>query len=383
MRRKELALARIKRLSSSGLALEPFLRSVLELVNDAVPYSPNRVILAGGTDRVDAYIGSTPEIAAAAPLYRQYFVDAPPQISGVKFSYDSHALRRVLPSRNIWPQEELILPNFFRAEGYNTVYRPLGWDHFVQVVFHEAGEYLGYFPVWRSVDQRPFSREDIDFIKAISSHVAHGLRTAQLQQRAPIEGDSFAPLPGWGAGFVLLDRRGKFIALDSIARRIFQQIGAFDGLASETFSRHPVRESLEYITGALSGIFHGPELASLSAGAPVSKLHVHWTGIVIRLRGVLMIGTDGREYINVLVERGETAEARRRRLSVRWGLSPRETEILWMVSEGRTGPEIAILLRVSHDTVRKHTSRILEKLGVETRTAAAAIALAATPLEHY
>jgi DNA-binding NarL/FixJ family response regulator len=39
------------------------------------------------------------------------------------------------------------------------------------------------------------------------------------------------------------------------------------------------------------------------------------------------------------------------------------------------------LLRISHDTVRNHTSRILEKLDVETRTATAAIVLSVAPLE--
>ena len=94
-----------------------------------------------------------------------------------------------------------------------------------------------------------------------------------------------------------------------------------------------------------------------------------------------MVGSDEREYVTVLVERGETVESRRRRFIARWGLSQREAGILTLIAESKTGPEIAILLRISHDTVRKHTSRILEKLGVETRTAAAAIALSATSLE--
>jgi DNA-binding CsgD family transcriptional regulator len=80
----------------------------------------------------------------------------------------------------------------------------------------------------------------------------------------------------------------------------------------------------------------------------------------------------------VLIERGETLESRRRRLLIRWGLSAREAEVLSLIAAAKTGPEISILLRISHDTVRKHTSRILEKLGVETRTAAAAVALSAT-----
>jgi DNA-binding NarL/FixJ family response regulator len=66
---------------------------------------------------------------------------------------------------------------------------------------------------------------------------------------------------------------------------------------------------------------------------------------------------------------------------ITWGLSEREAAVLSLIAEAKTGPEIAILLRISHDTVRKHTSRILEKLGVETRTAAAAMALSATSFE--
>jgi DNA-binding NarL/FixJ family response regulator len=59
----------------------------------------------------------------------------------------------------------------------------------------------------------------------------------------------------------------------------------------------------------------------------------------------------------------------------------REANVLSLIAEAKSGPEIAILLRICHDTVRKHSSRIFEKLGVETRTAAAAVALSAASLE--
>jgi DNA-binding NarL/FixJ family response regulator len=66
---------------------------------------------------------------------------------------------------------------------------------------------------------------------------------------------------------------------------------------------------------------------------------------------------------------------------IKWELSEREAKVLSLIAAAKTGPEISILLRISHDTVRKHTSRILEKLSVETRTAAAAMALSATSYE--
>jgi predicted ATPase/DNA-binding CsgD family transcriptional regulator len=57
------------------------------------------------------------------------------------------------------------------------------------------------------------------------------------------------------------------------------------------------------------------------------------------------------------------------------GLSPREREVLRLLVEGHSNPEIAGALCISHKTVRNHVTNILTKLGVESRTAAATFAL--------
>jgi DNA-binding CsgD family transcriptional regulator len=54
--------------------------------------------------------------------------------------------------------------------------------------------------------------------------------------------------------------------------------------------------------------------------------------------------------------------------------SPREREILELIAEGRTNAQIAERLWVSPGTVRKHLDNVYAKLGVHTRTAAAAFA---------
>ena len=53
------------------------------------------------------------------------------------------------------------------------------------------------------------------------------------------------------------------------------------------------------------------------------------------------------------------------------GLTPRETEILFWVAQGKTSPEIATILGTQLCTVKKHVANFLPKLGVETRLAAA------------
>lgn len=52
------------------------------------------------------------------------------------------------------------------------------------------------------------------------------------------------------------------------------------------------------------------------------------------------------------------------------GLTPREAEILFWITQGKSNPEIAIILTMQLVTVKKHVQNILQKLGVENRTAA-------------
>jgi LuxR family maltose regulon positive regulatory protein len=58
-------------------------------------------------------------------------------------------------------------------------------------------------------------------------------------------------------------------------------------------------------------------------------------------------------------------------------LTPREREVLRLVAEGRTNRQIAAELVVSEHTVHRHISNLLRKLGLPTRTAAAAVAIRA------
>ncbi|WLA69629.1 response regulator transcription factor [Bradyrhizobium diazoefficiens] len=60
------------------------------------------------------------------------------------------------------------------------------------------------------------------------------------------------------------------------------------------------------------------------------------------------------------------------------GLTTREGEVLAWLSKGKTNRDIAQILGLSPRTVDKHLEQIYAKLGVENRTAAAAIATSAT-----
>lgn len=55
----------------------------------------------------------------------------------------------------------------------------------------------------------------------------------------------------------------------------------------------------------------------------------------------------------------------------RLGLTPRESEILYWIAQGKSSPEIASILDSALNTVKKHAQHIYHKLGVDNRTTAA------------
>jgi DNA-binding CsgD family transcriptional regulator len=57
------------------------------------------------------------------------------------------------------------------------------------------------------------------------------------------------------------------------------------------------------------------------------------------------------------------------------GLSPREAEVLYWMTEGKLNREIATILGRSLATVQDHVAKIIEKLGQENRHAATVFAL--------
>jgi DNA-binding NarL/FixJ family response regulator len=65
------------------------------------------------------------------------------------------------------------------------------------------------------------------------------------------------------------------------------------------------------------------------------------------------------------------------RLSARVKLTKREAEVLLWLSRGKSNRDIAQILDVSYRTINKHLEQIYPKLGVETRTAAVALAIRA------
>ena len=85
------------------------------------------------------------------------------------------------------------------------------------------------------------------------------------------------------------------------------------------------------------------------------------------------------EAIEALIQPDLPSPGVRAGVSEAYELTPREEEVLALMVEGLTNPEIAERLVVSRSTAKAHVSNILSKLGASNRTEAIAIALQHNP----
>ena len=83
--------------------------------------------------------------------------------------------------------------------------------------------------------------------------------------------------------------------------------------------------------------------------------------------------TNDEDWLIVMREVSDTAVVEAMMQSFK--LTLREAEVLYWVVKGKTNRDIGDILGSSPATVKKHLEHVYEKLGVETRTAAAGLAM--------
>jgi DNA-binding NarL/FixJ family response regulator len=99
-----------------------------------------------------------------------------------------------------------------------------------------------------------------------------------------------------------------------------------------------------------------------------------------RLFDAVRIVAAGEALLAPTVTRRLVAEFARMRVRRRksdaalQALTTRETEVLRLIAEGLSNPEIAARLVVGEETVKSHVSRVLAKLGLRDRTQAVVVA---------
>ncbi len=356
--RKELVLRKIRRLASSGLPLYPFVLTLFDLIAEAIPAGDlPRAILTDPASNF-SWIFANLDQAKWVPVLANLAAD-----------YDSTAWPGFRPrgqldlTRPVMRLEEFTAPDYRRSAFYNEFFDPLRLEQGVLIQLAEEGDLVGYYPLYRSSAMKAFDREDLRFLAAAAPHIAHGLRAARLVEARPASLKE-PGLPVGTPGVVVMDHCGRILGLDQRARSLFFQIGLCDGLPTSAFAETELRSLLDYIARTLRAIFDNRERQFAEIASPAARILSHRAGIELRLRGHATTGERGHEIFVVLVEQVEPEAYYRQRLMYRYGLTPREGEMLVLLRHGPSVARIATALGISTPTAKTYVSHVIEKLGV-------------------
>lgn len=117
------------------------------------------------------------------------------------------------------------------------------------------------------------------------------------------------------------------------------------------------------------------QVADAAPPAEPPRMSVEQAGrrLTFRLHHPVGDSEGGGDWLVVMQEVSDAQNIESLCLAFR--LTAREAEVLYWVAQGKINRDIGDILGASPATVKKHLERIYAKLGVETRTAAAAMAL--------
>jgi transposase/DNA-binding CsgD family transcriptional regulator len=355
--RKQEALKRIRRLAVSALPTHTFVSALLELLEDAIPSGPNQAFLCG-----PGYSMASPRLVArgfdparAMPAFQRFGPEAGPEISGVIWPPPT-----LSGTRPVLRHSQVTLPHFYRSAGYNEVFRPNRQHHLLSLGWLENGRADFRCTIWRSEQMKPFTEDDVRFAAAAAHHIRHGMIAARVSESPPIGPGEFAPLSR-SVGLVYLDDRGHVRAMDSEAEKILREFGAFDGDAGD-LSNFAADSSVFELIGRSLLALHSGRNAEAPGKPPYEMVQSSRSGLALKLRGIELAAPSGREQLAVMVELGEPRELMRRRLQLRYGLSPRQAEILGLIGRLPNADALAELLGVRPGTMRAHLRDLMERL---------------------
>ena len=329
--------------------LDGFIRHIITALPRLVPSdhtSFNEVNPRAGRNRPL----SAPEIPPDLLRVFEHYMDEHPLIRHYKRTADGRALKI---------SDFLSVEEFHRLSLYKEFFKQLHVNHQMAFVLPSPRPLVVGIALNR--DQCDFTEQERLLVNLLRDHIVQAYRNADAVTRSQRDLELIKQgIETSTLGLVLLGTDGRPSVITTRARHWLRTY-----FGSPARSQHGLPEVLQ------RWIRHDESTFASVRGVPSPRQPL----MVRKDQGSLVIRlVRAPDRILLLLEE---RRAREPRSFESLGLSRREAEVLCWVTEGKTNPEIGLILGTRSKTVSKHLERVYQKLGVENRTAAATLALTA------
>jgi DNA-binding CsgD family transcriptional regulator len=338
---KERANERIRALASEGMNLPTFWRESSDAVASAVPHymSPCWYTLDPASLLVTShYQAELPELPAEW-LAHEYYED------------DFHNISAVARSqRGVSTLYEATGGDPSRSPRWHANMEMGGDQELLVALRTPAGAAWGLVGLYREPGQPRFDDDELDFLRAVSTHLAEGAR------RGLLVGEAADPEGPDAPGLVLLSEDWSVESLTPGVERWLSELPDGDWEA-----RGKLPPSVLAVAGrALRTAEHEDAPGEVALARVLSR-----GGQWMVLHGASLVA-DGARRVAVIVEPAHPARISPL-LMAAYGLSEREQDVTRLVLRGDSTAQIAESLFISPHTVQQHLKSVFEKTGVSSR----------------
>ena len=251
---------------------------------------------------------------------------------------------------------------FHRLALYNEFYRRLGVEYVISVVIPARPPALVAVPLNRG--RQDFSERERSLLNVLQPHLVQAYRNAEAPTRTEQE---------------LTLRRRMHYLLDQDVMSVTREgrIRFINPRAQQWMAEY--FDSAGRLAGRVPDVLGRWIREQETPRAGKDNLPPPRKPLVVERGGKRLVARLLSHPVESLILLEERQTALQPAAFEALGLTRREAEVLTWVAQGKTNKEIATILGTSARTVGKQLEHVYLKLGVETRTAAAKLALSSSP----
>lgn len=255
-----------------------------------------------------------------------------------------------------WSPYDLVAPEAFRQTTlYRKIYRPRGIEFQLVMLLPDPAPGICAIALQRATED--FSADERQTLELLWPHLIQAGRNVRSFSR-PRDAGAVRSLVE-GRGIVVLDRDCKVELCTEQARLWLSHY------CSANFLRGKIELPEKVANWVADQLADTAPARAIPQRDRLEPLTLARGESFLTIR---MVADTGRgQHLLILEE--ETMNSPPVALES-LGLTEREAEVLAWVAQGKTNPEVGIILGMSSRTVQKHLEHVFEKLGVESRTAA-------------
>ena len=250
---------------------------------------------------------------------------------------------------------------------YERVGRPLGLVDQIVLALEFNPSMVATFGMGLHESMPAIDEDQLEMVRVLAPHMRRAALISKLLETRAVAAASFeATLDALGSAVMLIDARCRILYANGLAEGFLERSDPIAQLGGKlVIPRELIKGRFEQLIAAAA---NGEE--SLRHGGGLPARDTDGGGVVIHVlplrRRAMQPAPAAVAAVLVAAPEAEInlpLEAMR----VLYDLRPAELRVFELIAKGASGNSVAQALAISRNTVKTHTSRLFDKLGVRTR----------------